>query len=177
MATPATVFASVTAVPSLVTTPKTKPWRPLGIVTSLFASIGANTVVSPEKIAKKRAPEPESVYVSLTFLPGAAVPLTASAGKAVKGRAWLDAGHEVMKDAASVKTWFWSKGVWKEPENGAPFCGTELIQAAWRASVARMLPAAVSTPGSVRNFAPPRYAVVPTFSRMLESAMKDSGSV
>lgn len=40
-----------------------------------------------------------------------------------------------------------------------------------------MLPAAVSTPGSVRNFAPPKYAVVPTFSRMLESAMKDSGSV
>jgi hypothetical protein len=53
----------------------------------------------------------------------------------------------------------------------------EPTQAEWRASVVRIAPAAVRTAGELTRAAAPRYADVPTPSRIWERAEKEEGSV
>lgn len=116
-----------------VTTANTMPCKLSGIVTVLLSVSGSNVEFNPDKNATNSVPFEEDVELvalneSVDDWPGVGVPSNVSAGKAENGSVGFDAGQEVMKLEASVKTWFPPSGVSNAPLHGACFITEDEIQ-------------------------------------------------
>lgn len=166
--------------PLVETVAYTKPWRPCGSVAVLELLMGVKIVLRPVWSARKRdAPFAlDASKESEICWPAEYLPVTVSLGKDVKGSVGFEDGQDLMKGDASEMTSLPSRGTSKAPDQGDMDCVIALSQAAWRASVERIEPAAVRAEGlEPRYCAPPRYAESPTFSRMMANCTKDWTSV
>jgi len=176
MAGPATVAASVTVPLTFVTMAYTVPAKSDGSVTWLFL-MGREIVDRPVK-SDKKSPDvlPEKVSVTTAPATGAAGAMV-NPGKALNGSTGFDEGQLVMKAEARVVTWLKSSGTSKGPDQGVSWLTADATQAACLASVLRIEPAVSRFSLLVINWAAPRYALVPTPSKIWDNAVNDFKSV
>jgi len=119
---------------------------------------------------------------TVAFSPGKAVssgkaPVMLRAGKGVRPRLGLLAGHETMNPFAAVKAWFMVREVWNDEPQGTPLLTLVDTHVAWRTSVPSILADAAVFAGVVRSGIAPAYADEPTSSNTWLIRTKDRTSV